>query len=146
MSVQKITIYGLLNSIPTPLEFTRTVTAAKTTEDSNFQEKLKAAAETPGTYRSTQESPFAVFTRPEGEEADALKWDVTCDESGNPVSVSLVEDLLVFPGTLSEVNALRIMIDYNSGDEPMRFFVKVASGKWEAGKSYTCKLQADLSE
>ncbi len=145
MSVQKITIYGLLNAIPTPLEFTRTVTAAKTAEHSNFQDMLDAAAEDPETYRSTQESPFAVFTRP-GDSDKAEKWDVACDESGNPVSVPLVEDLIVFPGALSEDNPLRIMIDYNSGDEPMRFFVKTVKEVWEAGKAYTYTLKADLSE
>jgi hypothetical protein len=145
MSVQKITIYGLLNAIPTPLEFTRTVTAAKTAEHSNFQDMLDAASEDPETYRSTQESPFAVFTRPEDPDK-AKKWDLACDESGNPVSVRLVEDLIVFPGALSEDNPLRIMIDYNSGDEPMRFFVKDASSKWEAGRTYTYTLPADLSE
>lgn len=146
MSVQKITIYGILNSIPTPLEFTRTTTAEKSSETSNFSASLADAAADPETYRSTQESPFAVFTRPQEEDEEAEKWDVACDELGNPVPVRLVEDLIVFPGTLSDDNPLRIMIDYNSGGEPMRFFVKIASGEWEAGKTYTYTLKADLSE
>jgi hypothetical protein len=145
MSVQKITIYGLLNAIPTPLEFTHTRTAGQTEDDSNFSAMLAAAADDPEEYRSTLDNPFAVFTRPEGEGDDAFRWDIKGSDPENPVAVRLVEDLLVFPGHLSASNQLKIKIDYKNGDDLLTTFVKISQGEWKPGQSYAYSFQADYA-
>ena len=145
MSVQQVTIYGLLNSIPTPLEFTRTVTAEKTTEYSNFSAKLEEAAETSETHRSTLANPFAVFVRPEGEGDDAAKWDIKGSDPEKPVAVRLIEDLIVFPGKLTTENQLKIKIDYKSGDDLLTTYVKVSQGEWQPGQSYAYSFWADYA-
>ncbi len=142
MSIQKITIYGLLNSIPTPLEFTRVRTAANSTDGSNYPDMLATAAEE---HRSTLDNPFAVFNRPEGEGDDALKWDVKGSDPDKPVAVRLVEDLLVFPGELSASNQLKIKIDYMSGADLLTTYLKVSEGEWQAGRSYAYSFWADYA-
>ena len=142
MSIQKITIYGLLNSIPTPLEFTRTITAGSPAENSSFQDRLEAATEE---HRSTLDNPFAVFSRPEGEGDDALKWDVKGSDPDNLLAVRLVEDLLVFPGELSASNQLKIKIDYKSGEDLLTTYLKVSEGEWQAGRSYAYSFWADYA-
>lgn len=154
MSIQKITLYGLLNAIPTPLEFARTTriddygTAFPTetvTNIENFSSRLEEAADSPEEYRSTQSSPFAVFNRPEGDSEDAAQWDIEGSDPDNPTSVCLVKDLIVFPGILSTENQLTIKIDYISGEDQLTTFVKISNGEWQPGKSYTYMFQADYA-
>ena len=145
MNVQKITVYGLINSIPTPLVFERTNTEGRLTENSNFSSMLEEAEKDSKTYRSTLDSPFAVFIRPEGEGDDAAKWDVKGSDAEKPVPVRLVEDLVVFPGKLSTENQLKIKIDYKNGDDLLTTYVKISKGEWKAGQSYAYAFQADYA-
>lgn len=154
MSIQRITLYGILNSIPTPLEFTRTVqieeygTESPTenvTHTENFTSRLAQAAMDSDEYRSTQSSPFAVFNRPEGDGEDAVLWDVRGSDPDKPSAVRLVEDLIVFPGTLSTDNQLTIKVEYISGEDLLTTFVKLSSGEWLPGKNYAYVFQADYA-
>lgn len=154
MSIQKITIYGLLNSIPTPLVFSKITSinnigtdapGQTVTSTDNFSLRLSEAAASPEEYRSTLSSPFAVFSRPEGDSEDAARWDVKGSDTENPTAVRLVEDLIVFPGALSMENQLKLKIDYISGADQLTTFIKVSNGEWLPGKNYAYTFQADYT-
>lgn len=122
--VQSVTVYGLLNSIGAPLEFTGTT--------SNVSTRIAASND-----RSTQDDPFHV--------ADT-GWEIASSSQTDPEGVVLIEDLLVFPGTLSTENPLKLRVDYlNVNGDTKSIFTKVTSGIWLAGKTYSYTFQIDLN-
>lgn len=122
--VQSVTVYGLLNSIGAPLEFTGTT--------SNVSTRIAASND-----RSTQDDPFHV--------ADT-GWEIASSSQTDPEGVVLIEDLLVFPGTLSTENPLKLRVDYlNVNGDTKSIFTKVTSGTWLAGKTYSYTFQIDLN-
>lgn len=128
LEVQSIRVYGLLNSVGTPLEFTQK-NAQKT---SNITDQIAAS-----TDRSTQDDPFYLANK---------GWEIPSSTLEDPEGERLIEELLVFPGTLSADNPLKLRIDYkNVNNETKSIFVKVTQGIWEAGHTYSYTFQADLS-
>lgn len=127
LEVQSIVVYGLLNSIASPLEFTQTVTQ----NTSNVTAQIAAS-----TDRSTQEDPFHLANK---------GWEIPSSTLEDPEGEELIKDLLVFPGTLSVDNPLKLRIDYkNVNNVTKSIFVKVTQGTWEAGHTYSYTFQADL--
>ena len=131
LEVQSIMVYGLLNSVETPLEFTQTVTQTVTQNTSNVTDQIAAS-----TDRSTQDDPFHLADK---------GWTIPSSTLEDPEGEKLFEELLVFPGTLSADNPLKLRIDYkNVNNETKSIFVKVTQGTWEAGHTYSYTFQADL--
>lgn len=128
LEVQSIRVYGLLNSIESPLEFTQN----NAQNTSNVTDQIVAS-----TDRSTQDDPFYFANK---------GWEIPSSTLEDPEGERLIEELLVFPGTLSADNPLKLRIDYkNVNNETKSIFVKVTQGTWEAGHTYSYTFQADLS-
>ena len=126
LEVQSIVVYGLLNSIASPLEFTQ----KNTQNTSNVTAQIAAS-----TDRSTQDDPFHLANK---------GWEIPSSTLEEPKGERLIEELLVFPGTLAD-NPLKLRIDYkNVNNETKSIFVKVTQGTWEAGHTYSYTFQADL--
>ena len=123
LEINSIMVYGLLNSIPTPLEFTST--------GNNVSTRIASA-----TDRSTQDDPFYFSNK---------GWDIEASSLEMPAGEMLIRNLLVFPGALSSENPFKLRIDYqNLSNEEKSVFVKVTSGEWLAGKTYSYTFQVDL--
>jgi hypothetical protein len=123
LDINSIMVYGLLNSIPTPLEFTST--------GNNVDAQIARS-----TDRSTQEDPFYFSNK---------GWGVESSSQESPQGKLIIKDLLVFPGKLSTANPFKLRIDYqNVNNEAKSVFVKVTSGEWLAGKTYSYTFQVDI--
>ena len=60
--------------------------------------------------------------------------------------MELIQDLLVFPATLTADDPLKLRVDYTNADGNIKsIFVNVAQGQWEAGKTYSYTFMADLA-
>lgn len=128
LEVESVRVYNLLNSIKTPLEFTHTSTHTA----SNVADRISASDD-----RSTQEAPFHLTNK---------GWDIQSSSQDSPIGMELIQDLLVFPTTLSADVPLKLRIDYTNADGIMKsIFVSVAQGQWEAGKTYSYTFMADLA-
>lgn len=84
---------------------------------------------------STPENAFAVFTRPT---TNAASWDI---KGTSPVQ--LINNLIVFPETLSQVNPLKVKVTYGEGKE---FTGTLSTGEWKSGLRYTYTLSVDSIE
>ena len=123
LDINSIMVYGLLNSIPTPLEFTST--------GNNVATQIAESSD-----RSSQEDPFYFSNK---------GWGVESSSQESPQGELIIKDLLVFPGTLSTANPFKLRIDYqNVNNEAKSVFVKVTSGEWLAGKTYSYTFQVDI--
>ena len=123
LDINSIMVYGLLNSIPTPLEFTST--------GNNVATQIAESSD-----RSSQEDPFYFSNK---------GWVVESSSQESPQGELIIKDLLVFPGSLSTANPFKLRIDYqNFSNEEKSVFVKVTSGEWLAGKTYSYTFQVDL--
>ncbi len=124
LDIESVTVYGLLNSIASPLEFTQTT--------NNVTSRITASAD-----RSTQADPFHVANK---------GWEILPSTLESLDAEALIQDLLVFPGALSEDNPLKLKIDYTNPDRITKsIYIKITQGQWEAGKSYSYTFQADMA-
>lgn len=115
--ITEVILYGIHSTIYGELRYRQDFTDGITdtmTQSDNINDLLETADV------SSQQVPFARYT-------DFIEGEGT---------ITIAEDLLVFPESLSRQNALRILIRCVDRD----IYTEVNSGTWEPGETYTYVL------
>lgn len=123
--VEDVTIYGIHRTIYGKLRYRHEIKDDDTpqiTVSDNMSDLLQSAD------LSTEQEPYEYCTT------------FNYDETG---TVTLIEDMLVFPETLSPQCALSIKIRCHLNDIEKEIYTEVSSGTWEPGGTYTYILNAD---
>ena len=127
--VDKVTLYGIHNKIYGDLKYRRDVSIdgdeVKTVNTNNIYELLAYGD------ISTSQIPYAVYTYTGSD----FTYTV-------PGTINIVENLLVFPETLSQQCAMRIEIDCHVAGRARTIYTEISSGSWKSGESYTYQIDA----
>ena len=127
--VDKVTLYGIHNKVHGDLKYRRDMIIVgeevQTINTNNLSELLTHAS------LSTSKDPYAVYT-----------YKGTDFNYTTPGTITLIENLLVFPETLSQQCSLCIAIDCHVAGRIRTIYTVISSGSWKPGRSYTYQIDA----
>ncbi len=124
--VKALSLYGIHDTIHDDLQLTYSSQISPVTD--NLDDLLSEASVT------TAERPYFEREYTDGQ------CQIDSDES-----LAIVDNLLVFPETLSEPTVLTIKLVLQYGEQTKEFVATISDTEWERGDTYTYELAVDSS-